>query len=204
MISDNALNDKWCSLFPAAEVRHLVAPVSDHCPFALSLDSSVNLKRANFRFEDMWLRDSSCLSFVTSRWSMCRELSPSSHMQDALVDWNKSRFGNAGKHLKSLTANLERVSSLPRTNDNIAEEDKFQNHRSEWCIREEILWKQRSRVLWLREGDNNTRFFHRRASVRRKQNNISFLTSQEGNILDDPVSIECEVISYFSILLYQG
>lgn len=45
---------EWCSLFPEAKVRHLIAPVSDYSSIFLSLDSSVCAKRILFRFEDMW------------------------------------------------------------------------------------------------------------------------------------------------------
>jgi hypothetical protein len=39
--------------------------------------------------------------------------------------------------------------------------------------KEEILWRQRSRALWLKEGDRNTSFFHRKAPG--EQRKIGFL-----------------------------
>ena len=35
---------------------------------------------------------------------------------------------------------------------------------------EEISWRQKSKVLFLKEGDNNTRFFHRLAKSNRRAN----------------------------------
>ena len=40
---------------------------------------------------------------------------------------------------------------------------------------EEISWRQKSRVLHLKEGDANTRFFHRMANSNRKINGIESL-----------------------------
>ncbi|KAK2661975.1 hypothetical protein Ddye_000549 [Dipteronia dyeriana] len=37
---------------------------------------------------------------------------------------------------------------------------------------EEILWLQRSRVSWMKEGDRNTNFFHAKASNKRSRNTI--------------------------------
>lgn len=37
---------------------------------------------------------------------------------------------------------------------------------------ERSIWRHRSRINWIREGDASTRFFHSKASLRRRKNYI--------------------------------
>lgn len=38
-----------------------------------------------------------------------------------------------------------------------------------------LMWHKKSRVQWLKEGDNNTKFFHKMANARRSINGIHSL-----------------------------
>ncbi|XP_013607959.1 PREDICTED: uncharacterized protein LOC106314671 [Brassica oleracea var. oleracea] len=62
---------------------------------------------------------------------------------------------------------------------------------------EELFWKQKSRVFWLREGDRNTKFFHALTKQRRSRNKITQLLDVNGNIVEDEEGLVAIATSYF-------
>ena len=68
---------------------------------------------------------------------------------------------------------------------------------NELLYSEEIYWNQRSRVQWLKEGDRNTKFFHFRASKRKKKNSILGLWDDNGNWHDTNDNIAEVAVQYF-------
>jgi hypothetical protein len=62
---------------------------------------------------------------------------------------------------------------------------------------------QQSIVDWLREGDRNTKFFHRRAIRRAKKNTIKVLRNRNDEITKDRREMEGLARDYF-INLYEA
>ena len=54
-----------------------------------------------------------------------------------------------------------------------AQEQSLHDQLDERRKQEEILWKQKSRIKWLKEGEINTKLFHRSTIQRRMHNRIA-------------------------------
>ncbi|KAM6543834.1 hypothetical protein CsatB_008281 [Cannabis sativa] len=78
-----------------------------------------------------------------------------------------------------MSTSIHRNPSL--STEDIAKVNQLQSHVNSLLLREEFLWKQRSRVNWLKVGDNNTKFFHSRANSRRRNNMVKCLTLDDGS-----------------------
>ena len=63
--------------------------------------------------------------------------------------------------------------------------------------KEEIMWRQRSKSLWLKAGDRNTSFFHAVASKRKRNNMISRIKDGQGNWVEKYDEIAVVFTGYF-------
>jgi hypothetical protein len=62
---------------------------------------------------------------------------------------------------------------------------KLSTELDELLEKENIRWRQRSRVDWLKSGDINTLYFHRKATWRAKKNRIEKLSVADGSETSD-------------------
>ncbi|RVX23461.1 Transposon TX1 uncharacterized 149 kDa protein [Vitis vinifera] len=70
----------------------------------------------------------------------------------------------------------------------------------ELILREEIHWRQKAKVKWVKDGDCNSKLFHKVANGRRNKNFIKFLENERGLVLDNSESIIEEILLYFKKL----
>ena len=122
------------------------------------------------------------------------------HLGEELRSWGQSTFGAVRRELQAQKKKLEKLRSDPSRN-NISEEEKKVVERIILLnYQEEIMWRQRSRIAWLREGDRNTGFFHRMASRRRSKNRIVKLNRPDGTECTEVEEMHEMVVDYYKNL----
>ncbi|CAM8981011.1 unnamed protein product [Rhodiola kirilowii] len=198
-------NGTWRTTFPNAEVVHGVSGCSDHSPLIINWKPrKCRMSRLKlFRFEPMWLRHNGYAEMVKDVWE--DRVVNSEKLMDGLAacaegmkSWNDRHFGKIRERVNNLQKEQSQIQDAIRTEEVIDQEVKITNELDEWFLREELLWKQRSRADWLKEGDRNTRFFHQRASNRRKTNRIEKLKIGEDDWIYKEEEISEHIVRYFA------
>ena len=95
---------------------------------------------------------------------------------------------------------LKEIQGKPSFEENNRLETGLQNELNEWLYRSEVLWRQKSRELWLKEGDKNSRFFHLSTIVRRRRNTIEAVKNNAGDWVIEPNEIRNLFLENFKIL----
>lgn len=82
----------------------------------------------------------------------------------------------------------------------IARYEEARRALSDLLIKEDKYWRQRAKIFWLKDGDMNTKFFHRMASARRRRNRIEKLQNSDGVWVDSQSGLNVVVLDYFGSL----
>ena len=80
--------------------------------------------------------------------------------------------------------------------DLVSERTLRRRELEDLLLKEEVHWRQKSRVKWIKEGDCNSKFFHRMANGRQSRKFIKSLIFERGVTLSN---IE-EIVNLFGKL----
>ncbi|XP_024195708.1 uncharacterized protein LOC112198837 [Rosa chinensis] len=115
-----------------------------------------------------------------------------------LMQWYKSDFDNQKAELHVIQEKLNDLMPLPYSPEQYEEQRLLHVKHSQILAQQELYWRQRSRAIWLKDGDRNSAYFHRRACNRRSKNLIRGLKDEQNQWQTDPREVQRLLLSYFS------
>ncbi|XP_060969090.1 uncharacterized protein LOC133036597 [Cannabis sativa] len=193
------------SLFPNARLVNIVFSTSDHC--LLFLDPSFRFQansRRVFRFENDWLRDPKCYAIIQEHWEACVSgniVDKVGAIQGPLGGWERSLTNNFKERIQSCKTRIDLLKGRLDV-ESLSEYKEARKHLAEIYHQKEIFWRQRSKQLWLREGDQNTRYFHAAASSRRKNNFIQALKDETGSWVQWGSGLSQVMVDYYTNIFH--
>ncbi|KAL5555671.1 hypothetical protein UlMin_037907 [Ulmus minor] len=205
-------NRGWSDMFPNSIVHHLRLWGSDHRPLLVEVlkDGEISslgrsLRRGRFHFEEVWADEPECRDTILKHW---REQTAGNLVEVAnklhqcasdLLRWNLEKFRWLREEIKKKTIAFNQADrALSCTNWRTHQ--RLERELEALKYKEERYWQQRSKDMWLKNGDRNSKFFHRKASARRAKNSIDGLLDSNMQWCDDKEGIAHIAESYFTNL----
>ncbi|XP_022889505.1 uncharacterized protein LOC111405049 [Olea europaea var. sylvestris] len=164
--------------------------------------------RRPFRFEKMWLKVEGFREQVQTWWiSYDVRGSPSfvldqklKSLKRDLKKWNEEVVGNVNCHKIQCLSEIDELDRWEESRRLAGEEKEKRRALREELERlvemEEIVWRQKSRVNWLKERDKCTKFFQRIANSNMRKNSITVL-EVDGITYEEPIEIGSQLVNFY-------
>ena len=153
----------WLLQFPNSRVYHLHAVFSDHRPMRVELQSVGRIlrpRRNRFQFEEMWMTHQGCEDTIRKAWELRQSGTPMFQVakkikacREELKKWSFEHFGSIRAAIATKTRLLQQEEELRPEDQNVQLIHKLGTELADLHSKEEKMWKQRSRTLWLQSGD---------------------------------------------------
>ena len=197
--------EDWHTTFSHTNVEYLRLWGSDHRPLLAHVISKNKKPMRSFQFDKRWLGKEGLEEAILAGWGdssgdaydivkkiqFCRK---------AISTWRKSELANSNsaKLIEALTAELDEAQLDENKDPSEITQLKFK--LCDAFREEELHWKQKSRANWLKEGDENTKYFHASTKQRRARNRIIGLVNSDGDWVKSEEEIENVASNYFTHL----
>ncbi|KAH1031420.1 hypothetical protein J1N35_043594 [Gossypium stocksii] len=144
---------------------------SDYRPLLVDLCPEFSTATGQlFRFLAGWIHHQDFSNTISNLWDYHGDMtSTPGKLSIGLKEWNKKTYGHIGTQKRETTQKLNKIQyALEKTNSTflIQKEMELREELEEILKHEKLLWKQKSRLDWLKLGDRNTKFFYERTLYR--------------------------------------
>ncbi|XP_062104336.1 uncharacterized protein LOC133815521 [Humulus lupulus] len=205
-------NEGWLDIFPQSEAVFNWEMHSDHCYCIIKPEVSVNCGVKLFRFFNMWSNHEKFKATVLQNWCksirgiglvcICYKLN---RLQGVLQKFNRLSVGDVGQNF---TMAKERFQAAQLSLQSDPHSVSLQRIETEAGIKldyharvYESFLKQKSKVDWLRFGDDNTAYFHACLKQRRASNCITSVVTETGQNIDKFTDVVNHFVTHFQKIM---
>lgn len=189
---------------------------SDHWPITMTAAIQGTPRNKPFRFEKFWLTHLDFIQKIEQWWKeplgtrgtkMYLLQAKLKHIKAKIKVWNHEFFGNIFKEKKKLEEKMEHIhEGWIQGNiyqDTMDRKKKLMKDSQLRCQQEETLWKQKSQIQWLKEGEQNTKLFHRSTIDHRGANKILSRKDEQRANVQTHQEISNLLITHFSRIAHE-
>ena len=145
----------------------------------------------------MWLKEEGLKTLVEEWWRSYEVRGTRSFvlteklkaLKARLKIWNKTYFGNLEVKKKEALKKVKVWDMLEEMNPLTLRERELKveavNDFKRWALLEKVYWRQKSREIWLKEGDRNNGFFHRMTNSHIRGNQIIKMKINENWVTEE-------------------
>ncbi|KAK9209014.1 hypothetical protein WN944_001375 [Citrus x changshan-huyou] len=161
-------------------------------------------------YGDMWSSYDACKSIIKAEWENYGAVkggSPVMQFKAAtksslghLKWWSEEELGGRERKLKALMKELQKAKQNKMQYEEANGIRQIEKQIHNILLEEEIYWRHRARADWLQAGDKNTKFFHSKATTRKRKNRIWGVENKEGSWTEDGEAVQREFGDYFQQL----
>jgi hypothetical protein len=129
------------------------------------------------------------------------------HYGKQALKWWEKTFSYHQKEKEEIKGKLERLQKDLEENKSLPnlqkEEIDLQCQYQRALRKEEEYWHLKSRSLWLKVGDKNTKYFHNQAKYRQSKNNVANIILEDGINVTEFEDIKKAAKNHFADLYAQ-
>jgi hypothetical protein len=185
-----------------------------HCPLLLAEDKGPRRPRT-FKFENFWASMPGFFDVVQKAWN-----EPVGHTDPYIIlfhklkktalrlsEWSRSLFSKAKVHLQAALLVILRL-DIAQEGRQLSTEERDLRARLKkrvicLAVLEKARKKQCARISNIKEGDANTKFFHRRVNARRRKNHIHRIMNAHGWVTEHDAKQKV-IQDHFSQVMKKG
>ncbi|XP_062080593.1 uncharacterized protein LOC133785361 [Humulus lupulus] len=194
----------WVDTFPDSEARFNWDVISDHCYCIIKTVTVQILGARPFKYFNMWADHQELRSTVLQNWSdpseasgLQRILKKLHRLKSVLLQFNRVKVGDVAKQFSEAKVKYQQAQLYLQQDPHLV---SLQLAEKEACVEfgrqsrmYESFLRQRSKITWLRFGDENTSYFHASLKQRKDGNWITSFMDDTGQVNDNYE----EVVAYF-------